>query len=160
LIFEGNKIMQINFGKHVGKKTEEVVLKHASYVEWVMSEPRANPQFAAVQSDVRCLIKILDAKPFFGKCSSIGCGHAVTKLTAYIDNYEDLYGWCDYCDPYSSGANTGKLSEVSTYADIIKHVRLRCGATKGGYDRIVKEYAKWKGLPSRVSASTAVQFFA
>lgn len=152
--------MLINFGKYSGQSAEIVVLKHASYVAWVVSQTGANSQLAGLQVEVDRLIQKMDAKPFCGKCSSPGCKHAVTRLTAYVDNDEDLYRWCEHCDPYSSGANAGKLTEVRTYSDVMRHVHFRCGATKGGYDRIVKSYARMKGLPARVGQAAAAQFFA
>jgi hypothetical protein len=152
--------MQINFGKHAGKTSEELLLKHASYVAWVVSQTGANSQLASLQTEIEELIQTLDLKPFAGKCHTTGCKRAVTKLSAYLDNDKDLYRWCEHCDPYTSGANPGKLSEVRTYADMMRHVQFRCGGTKGGYDRIVKSYAKTKGLPGRISTATAIQFFA
>lgn len=151
--------MQINFGKHAGKFAEEVLLKHASYFSWVMSQTGANSQMASLQSEIESLIQALDLKSFTGKCYTDGCKRKVAKLSAYLDNDKDLYKWCEHCNPYTAGANPGKLTEVRTYADVIHHVQYRCGDTKGGYDRIVKSYAKTKGLPDRVSTSTAIQFF-
>lgn len=36
---------------------------------------------------------------------------------------------------------------------------LRCGGTKGGYDRIARSLAEKKGLPNRVGAAAAKKFF-
>lgn len=152
--------MQINFGKHSGKTAEEVVVKHASYVSWVVSQTNPNAQMSALQKEFDRLITVLDSRPFVGKCSSTGCKNPVTNLTAYLNNDSDLYRWCDHCDPYSSGANAGKLTKVRTYADVMRHAQFSCGNTNGSYDRIVKALAKMKGLPARVSSATAIRFFA
>ena len=151
--------MQIKFGKHAGKSSEEVLLKHASYVAWVVSQTGANSQLAALQTDIAELTQTLDMKPFVGKCHTDGCKRPVAKLSAYLGNDKDLYKWCEQCDPYTSGANPGKLTQVRTYADVMRHVQFHCGGTKGSYDKLVKSYAKTKGLPDRVSTATAIQFF-
>lgn len=151
--------MQITFGKFEGKTSQEVVLKKASYVKWVLGE-KASGALGNLQLDMKRLIARLDNKPFTSKCSTAGCTRPVSCLTAYASNDADLYSWCAICDPYSFGANSGKLAVVTSYKDMLNHVTNRCGATKGGYDRLVKAYAQSKGLPSRVGAAAAAAFFA
>lgn len=150
--------MQITFGKQRGKTSQEVLLKHASYAKWALDEP-ASGSLSGLQTEFKRLIGILDSKPFACKCSSAGCTRPVTRLTAYQNNDADLYAWCSQCDPYSLGANSGKLTSVNSFKDALRHVEWNCGGTKGGYDRIVKEYAKTKGLPARVGAASAAAFF-
>jgi hypothetical protein len=152
--------MDITFGKYQGKSSQEVVVKHGSYVKWVLGQPAAGSALATLQAELKRLIAILDGKPHPGKCSYSGCTHPVVKLTAYENDDSDLYAWCADCDPYSLGANKGKLSIIGSYKDALNHVALRCGATQGAYDRIVRAYAHAKGLPSRVGASSAKKFFA
>lgn len=151
--------MDITFGKYQGKSSQEVVVKHGSYAKWVLEQAAAGSPLGTLQTDLKRLIAKLDAKPHTGKCSYPGCTRPPCKLTAYDNNDADLYAWCSVCDPYSLGANRGKLSLVSNYKDALNHVSIRCGATKGGYDRIAKAYAQSKGLPSRVGASSAKKFF-
>lgn len=151
--------MQITFGKYDGKTSQEVVVKHASYTKWVLDQT-ASGSLGNLQTELKRLIANLDNKPYRCKCSTAGCVRPVSRLTAYANNDADLYPWCAICDPYSLGANSGKLTVVNSYKDVLNHVAIRCGATKGGYDRIVKAYARFKGLPSRVGATSAAAFFA
>lgn len=151
--------MQITFGKCKGKTSQEVVVKHASYVKWVLAQ-EASGALGNLQDEVKRLITRLDNKPYACKCSKTGCTRPVSRLTAYANNDVDLYPWCADCDPYDLGANSGKLTVVNSYKDVLNHVTNRCGATKGGFDRIVKAYARLKGLPSRVGAVSAATFFA
>jgi hypothetical protein len=151
--------MQITFGKCKGKTSQEVVVKSASYVKWVLDQA-ASGALGNLQNEVKRLITRLDNKPYACKCSKTGCTRSVSRLTAYANNDADLYPWCAICDPYSFGANSRKLTVVNSYKDVLNHVIIRCGATKGGYDRIVKAYARSKGLPSRVGAASAAAFFA
>lgn len=151
--------MQITFGKFDGKTSEEVVLKHASYAKWVL-EQTATGSLGSLQTDLKRLVGTLDKRLYACKCSTKGCARPVSRLTAYANHDADLYAWCSSCDPYSLGANSGKLSVVNNYKDVLNHVEFRCGATKGGYDRIVKAYAKSKGLPARVGAASAAKFLA
>lgn len=151
--------MQITFGKFDGKTSQVVVLKHASYAKWVLDQT-ASGSLGRLQADLKQLMAILEKKPYTCKCSANGCARPVSRLTAYANNDVDLYAWCSSCDPYSLGANRGKLSIVNTYKDVLNHVESRCGGTQGGYDRIVKTYAKLKGLPARVGATSAAKFLA
>jgi hypothetical protein len=151
--------MQITFGKYDGKTSQEVVVKHASYAKWVLDQS-ASGSLGSLQTELKRLISRLDNKPYTCTCSKTGCTRPVSRLTAYANNDVDLYPWCAICDPYSLGANSGKLTVVNSYKDVLNHVTIRCGATKGGYDRIVKAYARSKGLPSRVGAASATAFFA
>jgi len=151
--------MQITFGRCEGKTSQEVVLKKASYVKWVLGE-KASGALLKLQVDMKKLIARLDNRPYVSKCSKAGCTRPVSRLTAYANNDADLYSWCAICDPYSLGANSGKLTVVTSYKDVLNHVMHRCGATNGGYDRLIKEYARSKGLPSRVGAAAAAAFFA
>jgi hypothetical protein len=151
--------MQITFGKCEGKTAQEVVLKQASYVKWVLDQT-ASGSLGNLQLEMERLIARLDNKPYACKCSKAGCTRPVSCLTAYANNDADLYPWCTICDPYTLGANSGKLTTVTSYKEMLSHVTIRCGATKGGYDRIVKAYARSKGLPARVGAASAAAFFA
>lgn len=151
--------MQITFGKFNGKTSQEVLIKHAHYAKWVLGQSTTG-SLGALQTDLNRLVVALDQKPYTCKCSTNGCARPVSRLTAYANNDTDLYAWCSSCDPYSLGANSGKLSVVNNYNDVPNHVELRCGATKGGYDRIVKAYAKSNGIPTRVGAAAAAKFLA
>jgi len=151
--------MQITFGRCEGKTCQEVVLKKASYVKWVLGE-KASGALLKLQVDMKKLIARLDNRPYVSKCSKAGCTRPVSRLTAYANNDADLYSWCAICDPYSLGANSGKLTVVTSYEDVLNHVTHRCEATNGGYDRLIKAYARSKGLPSRVGAAAAAEFFA
>jgi hypothetical protein len=151
--------MQITFGKHRGKSSQEIAIKDGAYVKWVFDQNASGPPLGILQVELKRLTKHLDTKPFTGKCSNHGCTRKVCRLSAYTNNESDLYPWCAICDPYSLGANSGKLSIVVTYKDMLNHVEFRCGDTKSGYDRIIRAYASSKGLPSRVGAATAAQFF-
>lgn len=151
--------MQITFGKYDGKTSQEIVVKNASYAKWVL-EQTASGSLGSLQAELKRLIAKLDNKPYTCKCSTTGCIRPVSRLTAYANNDADLYAWCAICDPYSLGANPGKLTVVSSYKNVLDHVAIRCGATKGGYDRIGKAFARSKGLPSRVGAASAAAFFA
>lgn len=151
--------MQITFGKFDGKTSQEVLIKHAYYAKWALDQSTTG-SLGALQTDLNRLVAALDQKPYTCKCSTKGCARPVSRLTAYANNYANLYPWCAICNPYSLGANSGKLTVVNSYQDVLNHVQFRCGAVKSGYDSIVKAYARSKGLPTRVSAISAAAFFA
>lgn len=149
--------MQITFGKHDGESTEQVVLKKASYARWVIEQTAATGKLKAVQQDIINLIDAFDAKAITKPCHK--CGGAATRASAYRNNHVDLFVWCDTCDPYSAGANPGKLTMVTTYRDLLRHVTLSCGGTAKGYDAMVRSMAKAKGLPARVTQKAIDDFF-
>lgn len=150
--------MQITFGKYSGKASEEVFLKHGSYVKWVLGQNNAGSGLSLLRNDFENLTSKFDAKPTLKPCHH--CKEEATLVTAYWNNDSNLYAWCNDCDPYSAGASMGKLYVLHKVHDAFKHVELRCGGTQGGYDRIVRALAQSKGLPVRVSATAAMQFFA
>ncbi|KHK54116.1 hypothetical protein PI87_16510 [Ralstonia sp. A12] len=150
--------MQIAFGKHDGKSSEEVFLRHGSYVKWVLGQANAGSSLSLLRKDFENLITKFDAKPTLKPCHH--CTEEATLVTAYWNSDSSLYAWCNDCDPYSAGADKGKLYVLHKVQDAFKHVELRCGGKQGGYDRIVRALARSKGLPVRVSAAAAKQFFA
>lgn len=108
---------------------------------------------------IQQLIKIFDAKPFTGKqCWDKSCSKAVTRFTVYFDNIEP-YWWCESCDPYQSGANSGKLQLPIGYFSALQHVELFCRSKKSDYADIIKTISQAKGLPARVGEAQAQQFF-
>lgn len=150
--------MQITFGKHQGKSSEEVVLKHGSYAKWVLEQTEAGSGLGSLRVDLKKLIGKFDGKPILKACHN--CKKPATLVTAYWNNDVTLYPWCDMCDPYSAGALEGKLYQLRSYQDALRHVEYRCGGTKAGYDRIVRAFAEAKGLPGRVGSAAAKKFFA
>jgi hypothetical protein len=149
--------MQITIGKHAGETTEQVVLKKASYARWVMGQSSATGTLAAVRRDILKLVDVYDAKAIVKPCHK--CAGEATRASAYQNNHVDLYVWCDTCDPYSAGANKGKLTTVKTYRDLLRHVEFSCGGTAKGYDAIIRSMAKAKGLPARVTQKAIDDFF-
>lgn len=150
--------MHINFGKHKGKSSHEVLVKQSAYVRHVLGEQGLTGPLARLQDELRRLIPKIDAKPFAGSCSAPGCVRPPTRSTAYVGDDASLYLWCADCDPGSMGAERGKLQVVLTYADALRHVLYNCGGTTAGYNRMGRAYAVAKGLPKRVSSATARAF--
>lgn len=69
--------MDISFGEHSGKSTEEVLLTHASFAKLVLE----GAEDAALRNDLRVLIEKFDAKPFSKTC--FDCGAPATTVSAY-----------------------------------------------------------------------------
>ncbi len=148
--------MNVTFGKHSGKSVEELVLKDPSYISWVLKQS-ASGAMLAVKNHAKTLIEKFDAKPFQLKCHS--CKANATWATVYMDNVAP-YWWCDSCDPYQLGANSGKLQSIRTYGDAARHVEHYCTAQKSCHTELVKHLARAKGLPTRVTAQALASFFA
>jgi len=151
--------VQVTFGKHAGKSVELLMLKEASYIKWVLEQQSPTGAMTKVKAHILRLIENFDAKPFVGKqCWSKSCGKEVTRLTVYLDNI-DPYWWCDTCDPYQTGAISGKLQLPVDYISALQHVELYCRNRKSDYTAIIKMIAQAKGLPGRVGEAQVQKFF-
>ena len=114
---------------------------------------------AKTQSHLQQLIKIFNEKPFVGKkCSASLCEGIVTGFTVYMDNL-DPYWWCDTCDPYQTGAVSGRLQTPIGYNSALRHVELYCQNRKSDCGDIIKMISRAKGLPNRVGDAQAQKFF-
>jgi hypothetical protein len=149
--------MVITFGKHKGKSAELILLKHASYVDWVLSQADASGNMKSLQRAFQCLIRRLDEKPFAYPCD--GCKQEATRASFYEGNPDLCYVWCEDCDPYSSGANAGKLTVVRSSEEVVWYVKARVSKYDSDIDDGIRAYAFAKGLPKRVGEAQAAEFF-
>jgi len=145
--------MILKSGKNKGKSTEELVLKQPDWVQFFLSK---NPG-SKVGNELRAHIEFFDQKSFVKNC--FGCKALATRSTLYAGNAEDAMYWCEECDPYSLGANQGKLSIVKRYAEALSFVTARCKGSRGEKRDVIKQLGKAKGLPARVGKQAAIDFF-
>jgi hypothetical protein len=151
--------MDITFGKHAGKALELIILKEPDYLTWMLAQTGATGAMKQAQLEAERLISIFDKKPYIKACEGNSCGKPSTRCTVYMHNVLTPYWWCANCDPYQSGANSGKLYPISTYRQALQHVALHCGGKASDCKAIIKEMAIAKGLPSRVGKPQAQKFF-
>lgn len=152
--------MKIGFGKHAGKTIELLVLKEPDYIAWMLAqETRAGSSMENAQMEANRLIAMFDRKPYIKKCFGRNCTQTATCCTVYNSNVLSPYWWCDNCSPYQSGASPGKLFVLRTYSEAISHAD-RYSGVKSDYKSIIRSMAEAKGLPARVGAKQAAQFFA
>lgn len=145
--------MIIQSGKHKGKTAALVILKYPDWVEWLIAKHPEN----SLVAEFRRLIEIMNKKPFIENCRS--CEKLAVRASAYRNTPDDLYLWCDTCDPYGTGANHGKLYIVTTFNSALEHVNYTCEGRRSDKRIIIRELAQAKGLPERVGASQAAAFF-
>jgi hypothetical protein len=158
---ETTSTMLVTFGKkHQGKTVESLILKEPDYIKWVLEQPNPTGGLARVKAEALRLIGIFDQKPIMGPCNGHGCKQPPVRFSAYAGNSEALYQWCDSCNPYEAGAVSGKLAEIKTYRDALRHVEWTDGGVKSGYKAIVKAMALRKGLPKRSGDAQVKAFFA
>lgn len=151
--------MQVEFGKHVGKSVEFLMLKEPSYIKWVLEQQSPTGAMAKVKSYIQQLIEIFDKKPFTGKqCCAKKCKQPATRFTVYLDNLDPCW-WCNTCDPYQKGANSGKLQSPINYRSALQHVELYCRNRKSDYTDIIKMISHAKSLPNRIGEAQAQKFF-
>lgn len=103
------------------------------------------------------LIAKFDARPFETPCA--GCGATATRASAYR-NSSSLMFWCDNCDPYSSGADRGKLTMIRTYQEALRHVGGTFTAPRTEKRNIILALAHGKGLAKRLTEDAAKAFLA
>jgi hypothetical protein len=155
---EGSQ-MKVMFGKHLGESVELLMLKEPDYIKWILDQKSPTGAMVNVKTYIQKLIKIFDDKPFVGKqCWSKICQNPATKFTVYLDNLAP-YWWCDTCDPYQTGANSGKLQSPIDYQSALQHVELFCRNRKSDYKEVIKMMSQAKGLPARVGEAQAQKFF-
>jgi hypothetical protein len=151
-------VQTITFGKYKGETIAKLILKEPGYVKWMLEESDASGPMARVVAEVKRLIKVFDEKPLIVSCSGSRCQRRATRCSAYRGS-PDLLQWCDECDMYDAGAVGGRLTEVRTYRDALKHIEFTDNGTTTGYRDIIKSLAKRKGLPDRVGAKQIADFF-
>ena len=76
-----------------------------------------------------------------------------------MDNINAPHWWCDTCDPYETGALSGKLYLLDSYINALGHVEIFCSGRKSDYKKIIKLMSQAKGLPNRVGETQAQNFF-
>lgn len=148
--------MQAVVGVHKGKSMEELVIKEPAYVHWLLGQSPSGP-LLAMKAEAKKLVKAFEAKPYTAKC--FNCGQSASRLSVYGNNIDPMW-WCHNCDPYSQGANQGKLQIFETYTAALRHVDFFCAGKKSDYRSLVKSMAKAKGLPARVGETQLQNFFA
>jgi len=144
--------------KHNGKSVDEVMLKDPGYVKWVLENSNAAGQLKEIRNEMLTLIDIFNSKHFTKKCAGNNCGKISTRCTAYKDNFQILYWWCDNCNPYQSGARAGTLHVIHTYQDALSYVADVC-KNREDYVAFIKRLAQEKGLPKRLKKGDINKFF-
>jgi hypothetical protein len=149
--------MRVVIGKYADKPstTQLIVLKEPDYVAWVFDQTKPSGPLLAIKAAMARHIAVFDAKPFMTKC--FHCGSPATRASAYRCN-TNLMWWCNGCDPYSQGALEGRLTELRTYEQVLEHVRYTCGSSRGQFRQAIKNFAKGKGLPARLTEVGAVSY--
>lgn len=149
--------MLLSFGKHNGKSVEELILKNADYIQWILSQNAPKGQMGMVAKEAQRLIAKFNQKQFSVVCAHSKCESIATRCSVYGPNIQCVF-WCDNCNPYSRGACEGKLQIIRTYQDAIDHVNVWCKG-KNDLSKLIQNIAKGKGLPSRVGMTQAIAFF-
>jgi len=151
--------MIFTFGKHNGRSVEEVILRDANYIAWILNQKQPRGSFAQACERARQLIAIFNSKPFLLKCCSSVCSATATLATACIRPYTTVMFWCDDCSPVGSEVNAGKFQQVVTYNDAVFHVSSWWGGGEEGYQSLIRDLAQAKGLPPQARAKQIQAFF-
>lgn len=144
--------MIIQSGSNQGKSTQELVLKQPDWVQFFLGKNKSGK----VAAELRGHIVALDSKDFVETCSR--CNATATRMSLYARNALLPYFWCEDCDPYSMGANKGKLTMVRTYTQAVRFVDNSCQSRRTDKRALIRSLAEAKGLPKRVGAATAIAF--
>jgi hypothetical protein len=151
-------MMNVTFGKHMGKSVELLMLKEPSYIKWILEQESPRGAMASVQAYTKHLVLLFDQKPLIEQCCSKTCKQQATRLTVYLDNLLPHW-WCHTCDPYQTGANAGKLQSPMGYLQALRHVEVFCNNRKPDYSGMINAISQGKGLPRRVGETQAKKFF-
>jgi hypothetical protein len=107
----------------------------------MLEETDASGPMAKAAADARRLIKSFDHKALTVSCSGSRCQRPATRCSAYRGS-PDLLPWCDECDIYDAGAINGRLTEVRTYAEALRHIEMTDNGTTTGYRDITRSLAR------------------
>ena len=149
--------MLIGFGKHASLNVQQIMLRQPDYVVWMQNQPVPGKSMLKVLTEVNRLAILFDAKTPIHSCSGSGCSKIATYATGYSGNPSTLYWWCNSCNPYSSGAMSGKLHKISTFSEALKFAQY-CGGTKSDFRTVVLKFSEGKGAPNRLTATAAAMF--
>ena len=145
--------MRLRYGRHKGRTTESLLLRAPDYALWMLS---VNPA-SRVSRAFRSLIAVLDAKPFVGSCQR--CGRPATRAAAFAQSSRLLL-FCDGCTLYPHDPPVGLSSHIRTVDEAVAHVERHCRRRLRRETRaIVRNLARAKGLPPRVTEEVAEAFF-
>ena len=147
--------MKIWFGKHKGKLLERLLLAEPHYIRWIRKEG-AKPPLSVVKKEIEHLLEVFKSRPFVVRCTN--CKKAATRCTVY-GNAVSPYWWCDSCDPYSTGAQEGKLTIIKTYDHAMTHVEYFCGDRLGDARELARALAEGKGLPKKATDAALEKLF-
>lgn len=148
---------QFPLSPYQDKTYEQVIISFPDYISWLLAKPDLKGVALHARTRVLQLITKFDSAPFTTKCSK--CRGAATRGTLYRGGTPSLfYWWCDTCDPYSSGANYGKLANIPTYKELLSFIRHN-GNRRGDFRLAVKSFAQGKGAPKRMSAAAIAKLF-
>jgi hypothetical protein len=146
----GRTEMDFRQGKHAGKSFEEVLLKDPATAQWLS----VNGQ-TGIAKEFQKLIERFDQKPMTVPCGI--CGNAATKATGYSEGGLILVFSCETCDdPWIDEAN-GRV--IRTFNDAMKFIDDTRKGKKTTKREIIRELARAKGLPKRLSGDAAIDFF-
>lgn len=159
--------MFVGFGKHKKLDVRRLIIEHPDYVAWAFGQQKPKDNLATLVANAKRYIQVMDAKPFVKSClgttvADEPCPNPVAFGTAHLGAYgtfgASLFWWCATCDPYKRGAARGRLHQVRTYAEALTIVPLG-GGRKADYAGIVKELARGKGMPDRITHPALDAFF-
>ena len=146
--------MRLQFGPHKGRTTETLLLRVPDYAWWVLEHSPTS----RLAGDFSRLKAAFDARPFAAHCQS--CGQDATHASAYAGSV-DLHASCDECRLYEPAqAPLGFSGDLRTFQAAVRHAEATSPRRRRRNVRaIVRNLARAKGLPKRVTESAAERFF-
>ncbi len=141
--------MVMSFGKYKGRHVGWVIRYDYSYFTWMKKEKMTDRK--EFQEAIK-YVNILNNIPFECTCwEKCKPGKIATKYSMYINN-PNLQYYCDDCNPYSSGAISGKLYVGYKIEDLAR-VSVDCNES-------IKQFTTNKGLKNGMRVQGFDSFFA
>ena len=139
--------MIMSFGQYKDKHVGWVIRNDFSYFKWMKRQEMTNrKEFQAMKKYVSILNRIPFQCACYGKCKP---KNIATRYSIYSKN-PDLHYFCDECDPYSSGANNGKLFIGKTIEEL---------ARLSDCNESIKQFTTNKGLKNGMRVQSYDNFF-
>lgn len=133
------------------------MIENPSWILWTLDRPAPTGPLAAVADHARRCLDRFDRRPFVETCYGDECEVPATRVSLFANSH-DPYFWCASCNPYSRGADPGRLKITSTYRGVLDHVKSYIG-TKDALRYTADLLVAAKGLRKPRTDTKLVTFY-
>nr|WP_316640035.1 hypothetical protein [uncultured Roseateles sp.] len=150
--------VEVNFGKHCGMSIGALMLNEPKYAyDYVLKAKSPEGPLIILRQQVVALVHTFNAKPLL-RCCEGRCGRKATCGMGR-KGVLSMSWWCDHCDAHRNlSVRPGMLKYVASYQEALEYAN-SCTRSNLGWSRVVRQLARAKGLPERMTEKAVLEFF-